>query len=103
MRRYHVQRREDYMYYNKMVGYATKLSAMLKKMDVADAVRIDVTQQLLNQLYDTGVIQAKTSLSAVDGLTASAFCRRRLPVVLVHKKFCETIREAVQFVEQGRT
>ncbi|GMI24474.1 hypothetical protein TeGR_g12040, partial [Tetraparma gracilis] len=31
----------------------------------------------------------------------SAFCRRRLPVVMVRLKLAESVREAVALVEQG--
>lgn len=34
-------------------------------------------------------------------MATSAFCRRRLAVVLVRLKMAETLREAVTFVEQG--
>ena len=49
-----------------------------------------------------GVITNKGNLGAADKLTASALCRRRLPVVLVRLKMAETLKEAVTFVEQGR-
>lgn len=48
-----------------------------------------------------GLIPVKKSLSQCYKITASAFCRRRLPVVLVRLKFCENLKEAVTFVEQG--
>jgi hypothetical protein len=48
-----------------------------------------------------GVIPQRKSLAAVERLAASAFCRRRLPVVMVRLKMAETLREAVTFVEQG--
>ena len=37
----------------------------------------------------------------VEHLSASAFCRRRLPVVMVRLHMCETLKEAVTFIEQG--
>ena len=36
-----------------------------------------------------------------ESIATSAFCRRRLAVVLVKNKMAETMREAVTFVEQG--
>jgi U3 small nucleolar ribonucleoprotein protein IMP3 len=47
------------------------------------------------------LVNTKTSLAVCDKITASAFCRRRLPVVMVRLKMAETLREAVTFVEQG--
>ena len=51
--------------------------------------------------YNTGVIPSTKSLHLVDKLAASAFCRRRLPVVMFRVKMAQTIKEAVKFVEQG--
>ena len=48
-----------------------------------------------------GLVSTK-KLSEVEKITVSAFCRRRLPVVLVRLKFAETLKEAITFVEQGR-
>ncbi len=127
MRRYHVQSRDDYIKYNKMVGNITSLTNKLKELphDVSvfpilkpewfinrnslfifpfskqDPVRIKISDGLLVKLFNMGVLPTKKSLTQCEKLSVSAFCRRRLPVVLVRLKFCETMREAVTFVEQG--
>ena len=49
-----------------------------------------------------GIITTKKSLQKAEEITASALCRRRLPVVMVRMKMAETIRAAVTFVEQGQ-
>jgi U3 small nucleolar ribonucleoprotein protein IMP3 len=100
LRRYHVQDREDYHTYNKVVGFVTKLTTMLKNLDPRDPVRIETTQLLLDKLYSLGIIQNKR-LQACDKIAASTLCRRRLPVVLVRLKFAENMKEAVSLVEQG--
>lgn len=100
LRRYHIQDREDYHTYNKVVGMVTKLTTMLKNLDERDPVRIDMTNALLDKLYGLGMIQTKRLL-ACDKIAASTLCRRRLPVVLVRNKFAETMKEAVALVEQG--
>lgn len=51
--------------------------------------------------YNMGVIPIKKSLAQAGTLTASAFCRRRLPVILCRMKFCENLKEATTFVQQG--
>jgi U3 small nucleolar ribonucleoprotein protein IMP3 len=66
-----------------------------------DEVRIKITDALVEKLYNMALIPTKKSLVQCERLAVSAFCRRRLPVVLVRLKFCETMREAVTFVEQG--
>lgn len=48
-----------------------------------------------------GLIQTKWSLDLVSRITASAFCRRRLPVVMVRAKMADSIKTATTFVEQG--
>lgn len=48
-----------------------------------------------------GLIPTKWDLSLCDKVTASAFCRRRLPVVMVRNKMAETIRMATKLIEQG--
>ena len=49
-----------------------------------------------------GIISSKGSISVLDKLSASAFCRRRFAVVLVRLKMAETLKEATTFIEQGR-
>ncbi len=47
-----------------------------------------------------GVIPTKKSLVLTEKLAASAFCRRRLSVVMMRLKMAETMKEAVTFIEQ---
>lgn len=101
MRRYHIQGRDDYTAYNRVAGMATKLTSLLAKLPPADATRIDVTDALLDRLYDAGVIPAKKSLAAVEKLSTASFARRRLAVVMVRLRMAETVRQAATFVEQG--
>ena len=52
--------------------------------------------------YNMGLIPTKQNLGLCDKVTASSFCRRRLPVVMVRLKMAETVESAVKFVEHGR-
>jgi len=61
-----------------------------------------MTHQMLNKLYDMGLIDATKSLRKGEEIAASAFCRRRLPVVLVRLKMAETLKAAVTFIEQAQ-
>eukprot|EP00850_Spirogloea_muscicola_P002379 SM000009S23508 [mRNA] locus=s9:478764:480500:+ [translate_table: standard] len=101
LRRYHITDRDDYKKYNKLCGMVTKLVSVVKKLDPKDPFRIEMTDQLLERLYNMGIIPTKKSLALCDKLSTSSFCRRRLAVVMVRLKFAETMREAVTFVEQG--
>ena len=49
MRRYHIQNRDDYKKYNKIVGMITKLTNLMKQLDSQDTTRIELTEQLLNK------------------------------------------------------
>jgi len=49
-----------------------------------------------------GLIDTASSLVKVEALPASSFCRRRLPVVMVRLHMAETLKEAVQLIEQGQ-
>jgi len=101
LRRYHIQKREDYLKYNRLAGRIRKIVNKLKDLDAQDPYRIKTTEQLIEKLYHMGLITQKKSLALCEKITASSFCRRRLPVVMVRLKMSETLREAVTFVEQG--
>jgi U3 small nucleolar ribonucleoprotein protein IMP3 len=101
MRRYHITNRDDYAKYNQIAGRITSLVNTLKKLDAKDSVRIDLTDRLLDKLYDMGVITTKKSLVQLEKISTASFCRRRLAVVMVRLKMSETLKEAVTFIEQG--
>lgn len=102
MRRYHIQQREDYVAYNKICGNIQQLSAKLKTLKPEDPFRIAMTDQLLDKMFNMGLVTTKKSLQKAEEITTSAICRRRIPVVMVRMKMAETLRIAVTFVEQGQ-
>ena len=67
-----------------------------------DSFRIAMTEQLLEKLFNMGIINTQKSLQKADEITASAICRRRLPVVMVRLKMAQNVKNAVEFVEQGQ-
>eukprot|EP01127_Copromyxa_protea_P020246 TRINITY_DN6739_c0_g1_i1.p1 TRINITY_DN6739_c0_g1~~TRINITY_DN6739_c0_g1_i1.p1 ORF type:complete len:186 (+),score=40.83 TRINITY_DN6739_c0_g1_i1:251-808(+) len=99
IRRYYLQDRSDYYKYNQVCNMLKKLAAALSKLDSRDPFRIKMTEQLLEKLYSMGLITTKKSLVQVTNLTVSAFCRRRLAVLLVKNKYAETMKAAVTYVE----
>eukprot|EP00640_Fibrocapsa_japonica_P006503 CAMPEP_0113938058 /NCGR_PEP_ID=MMETSP1339-20121228/4484_1 /TAXON_ID=94617 /ORGANISM="Fibrocapsa japonica" /LENGTH=183 /DNA_ID=CAMNT_0000940993 /DNA_START=127 /DNA_END=678 /DNA_ORIENTATION=+ /assembly_acc=CAM_ASM_000762 len=101
IRRYMLQDREDYVKYNKIRGLIAKLTSMLKTLPSTDKFRIELTEQMLKKLYDTGVINTQKSLVLAEKVNVSAFCRRRLPVVMVRLKMAQTLKEAVTLIEHG--
>ncbi|KFG29235.1 putative 40S ribosomal protein S4, partial [Toxoplasma gondii ARI] len=87
--------------YNKLCGVITKLTSELRRLPEDDAFRVKMTELLLDKLYTMGIISKKGSLAQCEGLSASSFCRRRLAVVLVQLKFCEHLKQATSYIEQG--
>jgi U3 small nucleolar ribonucleoprotein protein IMP3 len=99
--KYLLQDREDYIRYNKIAGNVTKLMNMIILLPKSDPLRVEMTEQILKKLYTMGVINNMSSLTAIEHLTVSSFCRRRLPIVMIRLKMAENIKEAVTFIEQG--
>ncbi|CAC01774.1 ribosomal protein-like [Arabidopsis thaliana] len=111
--RYHMGSRDDYkklvpLFALKALFYlffffwmVQKLTNIMKQMDPADPFRIQMTDMLLEKLYNMGVIPTRKSLTLTERLSVSSFCRRRLSTVLVHLKFAEHHKEAVTYIEQG--
>ncbi|KAG8495770.1 hypothetical protein CXB51_013483 [Gossypium anomalum] len=87
--------------YSSLCRMVQKLVNILKQMDPRDPFRIEMTDLLLEKLYNMGVIPTRKSLALCDRLSVSSFCRRRLSTVLVHLKFAEHLKEAVTYIEQG--
>lgn len=113
LRRYHVQNREDYFKYtsriplfdnryNRLVGECKKLVHRLSLLDTNDPYRLLHEQRLLDKLYNIGVINSTSKVSDIENkLSVSAFCRRRIAVVMARLRMCETVSAGVKFVEQG--
>ncbi|XP_065837449.1 U3 small nucleolar ribonucleoprotein protein IMP3-like [Oscarella lobularis] len=101
LRRYHIQKREDYAKYNRLCGAIQSLATKIKALDARDPFRVDATRQLLEKVYNIGLIPTRKNLALCDKVSASAFCRRRLPVVMVRLRMAQRVKDAVRFVEQG--
>lgn len=101
IRKYALQKRDDYIYYSKVIGNITKLCAKLKLLPQNHETRIKLSELLLKRLYDMGLIENKNSLQSIEKLTVSRMCRRRLPVVMVRLKMSENLKEAITLIEHG--
>ncbi|MCQ2820009.1 MAG: hypothetical protein MJ252_22310 [archaeon] len=102
MRKYYIQKREDLRKYSRIVGIIQKIVAKLMLLKPSNEYRIKKTKELLDKLYDLGLINSKGSLKDVDEIGVSKFCRRRLAIILFKNKYCENVKEAVTFIEQGQ-
>ncbi|KAG2182643.1 hypothetical protein INT44_005622 [Umbelopsis vinacea] len=101
IRRYHLQKREDYHKYNKLAGNIKQLANRISLLDPRDPYRAHKEKALLDKLYSMAIITSTAKFSDCNKVTVSAFCRRRLPIVMCRLKMSETVKEAVTFVEQG--
>ena len=89
MRRYHLQDRDDYQKYNVLVGKVRSLALRLSTLPAADPFRAQQESMLLNKLYDMGLLDTGAKMSDImEKLNVSAFCRRRLPIVMVRLHIC---------------
>ncbi|KAI8052186.1 30S ribosomal protein S4 [Syncephalis plumigaleata] len=101
IRKYRLPNREEYTKYNKMCGNIKRLANKIALLNPRDPYRKQMEERMLNKLYDMALISSKSAFSAVDRLTVSAFCRRRLPIVMMRLKMAENVKEAVTLIEQG--
>ncbi|XP_028161396.1 U3 small nucleolar ribonucleoprotein protein IMP3 [Ostrinia nubilalis] len=101
MKKYHIQKREDYTKYNKLSRDIRALVEKIISVDACSDFRIECSARLLEKLYQMGLIPTRWDLILAANVTASAFCRRRLPVVMVRNSMAENLIEATKFIEQG--
>ncbi|XP_063060561.1 U3 small nucleolar ribonucleoprotein protein IMP3-like [Engraulis encrasicolus] len=101
LRKYHIERREDYTKYNKLSRNIRDLARKIRDLNEKDGFRAHSTALLLEKLYTTGLIPTKQNLSLVESVSASSFCRRRLPTVMVRLRMAQNLKTAITFIEQG--
>lgn len=101
MQRHHVTGRDDYKKYNTICRMVQKLVHTLKQMDARDPFRIEMTNSLLEKLFDMGVTPNQKSLAVCERLSVTSFCKRRLSSIMVKAKYAEHLKEAVTYIEQG--
>ncbi|CAI9581756.1 unnamed protein product [Staurois parvus] len=101
LRKYHLDRREDYTAYNKLSRHVRELGRKIKDLDEKDPFRAQCTSKLLEKLYAMGLIPTKQGLHLCDMVSASSFCRRRLPSIVVKLRMAQNLKSAITFIEQG--
>jgi len=102
MRMYHIQDREDYHKYNKLCGNLRSLIHRLSLLPAQDPFRQQKEAEMLNKLYDMGILDVGAKPSDIENkVTVSSIARRRLAVIATRLKMAETVSDAVRTVEQG--
>ncbi|XP_066486005.1 U3 small nucleolar ribonucleoprotein protein IMP3 [Tiliqua scincoides] len=104
LRRFRLPRREDYTRYNQLSRAVRELARRLRDLGPAPAsaaFRARCSAALLGKLYALGLVPSRASLEQCERVSASSFCRRRLPSVLLRLRMAPNMQAAVAFVEQG--
>ncbi|KAF7223287.1 U3 small nucleolar ribonucleoprotein protein IMP3 isoform X1 [Nothobranchius furzeri] len=101
LRRYHIEKREDYMKYNKLSRSIRNLAQKIRDLDEKDGFRAQSTHHLLEKLYSLGVIPTRQNLALTEKVTVSSFCRRRLPCIMINLHMAQNLKMAVGFIQQG--
>ena len=92
LRRYHIQVREDYVKYNRLVGGVHQLVTKLKKLPSHDPYRVQAAEQLMNKLCDdnahasnaAGMAMWMGTVQSLSGVSLrSALRSARRPFVLL--------------------
>lgn len=100
--RYLLQDPMDYRKYNALCGSMRSLAHRLSQLDPeTDPVRKKLESELLDKAWRIGIIKQSreqgAGLSRIEReVTVSAFCRRRLAIVMVRSGLVQTIK-AVSF------
>lgn len=87
--------------YNALSRKIRSLAEKIAAVDAKHPFRTEVSGLLLEKLYILGLIPTKWDLEHASKVSASSFCRRRLPVVMVRNKMSENIKNASKLVEHG--
>lgn len=106
IRRYALSNPADYQSYNRLAGSLRQLAHRLALLPPESVFRRKQEDLLLEKLSDIGLLgiggEGKGKLSDVERkITVSAFCRRRLGVVMTRLRMAETVIAANKFIEQG--
>lgn len=106
IRRYSLTNPNDYGSYNRLAGQLRHLAHRIALLPPESAFRRKQEDQLLEKLHDMGLLGigggGKGKLSDVERkITVSAFCRRRLGVVMTRLRMSEHVSSANKFIEQG--
>lgn len=99
--KYHLEDREDYRRYLRLVSMIRALMSQLRYLPADSKVRIEITQQLLDRLYDMQLIQERRGLAEVDKVGVEAFCKRRLPSILVSLSMAPNCKLASDYIHHG--
>lgn len=69
------------------------MAKRIRDLEDKNPNKLVLARKLLGKLYDMGLIPTADTLERCDKVTASSFCRRRLPVVVYKSQMAPTVLE----------
>jgi U3 small nucleolar ribonucleoprotein protein IMP3 len=99
--KFHLTDREDYRRYLRLVGLIRGLMSHLRFLPSDSKIRIQITDQLVSKLYDMGLLAERLGLAEVDKVGVEAFCKRRLPTVMLKLKMAPNCKIGSDFINHG--
>lgn len=99
--KYHLEDREDYRRYLRLVGLIRQLITQLRYLPADSKIRMEVTQQILEKLFHMGLIHEKLGLAEVDKVGVEAFCKRRIATVVRDLKMAPNCEFAAKSIHHG--
>lgn len=83
--------------YNKLSRTIRELAKRISEIDATEPFRTEMSAAILEKLYILGLIPTKWDLNNAVNISASSFCRRRLPVVMVRSEYSLCRRILIAF------
>ncbi|XP_067633629.1 U3 small nucleolar ribonucleoprotein protein IMP3 [Eurosta solidaginis] len=101
LRKFHIRKAADYTKYNKLSREVRELYEKISKLENTDPFKKEAGTMLVEKLYHMGVVKHNLNLEVASKVSASSFCKRRLPVVMVKSRLSENLKNATDLIEQG--
>merc|ERR1719273_285115 len=93
--KYSITRKEDLSMYGRLCYSIKQIANALIELEPDDPYRVQTSEDLLNKLYEMGLIANTATIGNALNIKTRHFCQRRLPVVMVRLKMTQRISEAV--------
>uniref|UniRef100_A0A3B4A3L3 U3 small nucleolar ribonucleoprotein protein IMP3 n=1 Tax=Periophthalmus magnuspinnatus TaxID=409849 RepID=A0A3B4A3L3_9GOBI len=102
LRRFRIEKREDYMKYNKLSRNIRDLTQKIRDLDEKDGFRAQSTHRLLEKLIELlNIYQLLTKNKTCNPCMLCILYRRRLPCIMLSLRMAQNLKTAITFIEQG--
>jgi len=73
--------------YYKLSREVRELTEKITRLDASDPFKAEATDMVMQKLHGMGIANDHLTLESASRTSASHFCRRRLPVVMVKREY----------------